>query len=67
MRVSSLDQEAPLEEEMTTLSSILAWRILWTVKPRVTDHGVAEGQTRLKQLSTTLRKEPVLSGPDLTR
>ena len=30
MQVPSLDQEDPLEEEMATLSSILAWRIPWT-------------------------------------
>ena len=29
-RVQSLSQEDPLEKEMTTHSSILAWRILWT-------------------------------------
>ena len=52
---------------MTTLSSILAWRIPWTVKPWVTVHGAAESQTQLKQLSMTLRKELVLSGPDPTR
>ena len=28
--VQSLGQEDPLEEEMTTCSSILAWRIPWT-------------------------------------
>ena len=28
--VRSLDQEDPLEEEMATYSSILAWRIPWT-------------------------------------
>ena len=28
----SLDQEDPLEEEMATPSSILAWRIPWTVE-----------------------------------
>ena len=28
--VRSLGQEDPLEEGMTTHSSILAWRILWT-------------------------------------
>ena len=32
-RVQSLGQEDPLEEEMTTHSSILAWRIPWTEKP----------------------------------
>ena len=29
----SLSQEAPLEEEMATHSSILAWRIPWTEEP----------------------------------
>ena len=32
-RFRSLDQEDPLEEEMATHSSILAWRIPWTEKP----------------------------------
>ena len=31
--VPSLGQEDPLEEEMATHSSILAWRIPWTEKP----------------------------------
>ena len=31
--VRSLDQEDPLEKEMTTNSSILAWRISWTAEP----------------------------------
>ena len=30
MRLLSLDQEDPLDEGMAILSSILAWRILWT-------------------------------------
>ena len=29
-RVRSLDWEDPLEKEMATHSSVLAWRILWT-------------------------------------
>ena len=32
-RVSSLGREDPLEKEMVTHSSILAWRIPWTEKP----------------------------------
>ena len=32
-RVRSLGQEDPLEKEMATHSSILAWKILWTEKP----------------------------------
>ena len=33
MQVQSLDWEDPLEEGMTTDSSILAWRIPWTEEP----------------------------------
>ena len=33
MWIQSLDQEDPLEEDMATQSSILAWRIPWTEKP----------------------------------
>ena len=32
-QVESLGQEDPLEEEMATHSSILAWRIPWTKEP----------------------------------
>ena len=31
--VLSLDKEDPMEEQMTTYSSILAWRIPWTEEP----------------------------------
>ena len=31
--VPSLGQEGPLEEEMATHSSILAWRVPWTEEP----------------------------------
>ena len=33
MQVRLLGQEYPLEEGMTTHSSILAWRIPWTEEP----------------------------------
>ena len=33
MQVQSLDWEDPLEREMATQSSILAWRIPWTEEP----------------------------------
>ena len=33
-QVQSLGQEDPLEKEMATHSSILAWEILWTEEPR---------------------------------
>ena len=32
-RFQSLGQEGPLEKEMTTHSSILAWKIPWTEEP----------------------------------
>ena len=31
--VQSLDQEDPLEKDMATYPSILAWRIPWTEEP----------------------------------
>ena len=33
MQFQSLGQEDPLEEEMATYSSILAWEIPWTAEP----------------------------------
>ena len=33
LQVQSLGQKDPLEEEMATCSSILAWEIPWTEKP----------------------------------
>ena len=33
MQVQPLDQEDPLEKEMATHSSILAWEILWAEEP----------------------------------
>ena len=33
MRVGSLGQEDPLEEEMATHSGNFAWEILWTEEP----------------------------------
>ena len=33
MQLQSLGWEDPLEEEMTTHSSVLAWRIPWTEEP----------------------------------
>ena len=50
-QVQSLVKKDPLEKEMTTPSSILAWRIMdrgawWT-----TIHGVTKSQARLKDLA----------------
>ena len=36
-QVQSLGQEDPLEREMATHSSILAWRIPWTEEPNMTE------------------------------
>ena len=42
MLVRSLGREDPLEKEMATHSSILAWEIPWTEEPvRLRVHGVA--------------------------
>jgi len=41
--VQSLNWEDPLEKEIATHSSILAWEIPWTEEPgRATVHGVAK-------------------------
>ena len=42
MRVQPLGWEEPLEKEMVTHSSILAWRISWTEEP---DCGVTKSRT----------------------
>ena len=45
-RVRSLGQEDPLEKEMATLSSILAWRIPWTEEPGgLLSMGLQESET----------------------
>ena len=43
--VQSLDWEDPLEEDIATHSSILAWRIPWTEEPGATVHRVTKSQT----------------------
>ena len=49
--IRSLEREDPLEKEMATYSSILAWRIPWTEEPgSYSPWGCKE--TRLKRLST---------------
>ena len=45
-QVGFLGQEDPLEKEMVSHSSILAWRIPWTLGAWLaTDHGVTESWT----------------------
>ena len=49
MRVQSLGQKDPLEKDMATLSSIHAWKILWTEEPgRLQSRGVAKILTLLR-------------------
>ena len=46
-QVRSLGQEDPLEKEMATHSSILAWRIPWTEEPGGLQFMGSQSQTRL--------------------
>ena len=45
IRVQSLGQEDPLEKELVTHSSVLAWRIPWTEKPTGLQSMVLQSQT----------------------
>ena len=46
-KIRSLGEEDPLEKEMATHFSSLAWRILWTEEPgRLQSMGWQESQTR---------------------
>ena len=47
-QVRFLDWEDPLEKEMATYSSILAWRIPWTEEP-----GGLQSMGVIKELDTT--------------
>ena len=63
-RVQSLGREDPLEEEMATHSSILAWKTPWTEEPgRLQSMGL----TRLRYVLVTKQQNPTLSifgGPE---
>ena len=51
-RVRFLGREDPLEKEMATHSSILAWKIPWTEEPdRLQSMGVAKSRTRLSDFT----------------
>ena len=55
-QVRSLGQEDPLEKEMATHSSILAWRIPRTEEPgRLQFHKVSKSEIQLKRLSANTR------------
>ena len=50
-RVRSLDWEDPLEEEMATHSSLLAWEIPWTEEPGGLRSGGHEDSDTTEQLN----------------
>ena len=53
MQLRPLGWEDPLEEEMATHSSILAWKIPWTEEPDgLQSMGVAKSRTQLNDLAT---------------
>ena len=47
MQVQSLGQEDPLEKEMATHSSVLAWKVPWTEEPGELQFMGLQSQTRL--------------------
>ena len=50
MQVQSLGQEDPLEEEMATHCSLLAWKIPWTEEPGgLQSMRSQKSQTRLRE------------------
>ena len=49
MQVQSLGQEDPLEKEMATHSSILAWEIPWTEEPGGLQFMGSQSQTGLRK------------------
>ena len=54
--VWSLGQEYPLEKEMATHSSILAWEIPWWEEPgRLLPSGSGKSRTQLSDWTTNLR------------
>ena len=76
-QVQSLGGEVPLEEEMATHSSILAWEILWTEGPGglqsmgyrrvehdlVTEHACQRLSLATMVLDRTLRPQSLCSSP----
>ena len=51
--VRSLGREDPLEEEMATHSSILAWRIPWTEEPGELQTMGSQSRTQLSDVTFT--------------
>ena len=69
-QVRSLGQEDPLEKEMATHSSILAWRIPWTEEPgtlqsmglQTVGHGLATEHTYTHAYTSHLLYHPSVDG-----
>ena len=65
-QAGSLGREDPLEEEVATHSSMLAWEIPWTEEPggqqsmglQKVGYDLATEQQQQQQTSTLVRKEP---------
>ena len=54
-QVRSLGREDPLEKEMATQSSTLAWKIPWNEEPgRLQSMGVTKSRTRLSDFTSLL-------------
>ena len=61
MQVLSLGQEDPLEENVETYSSILAWTIPWTEEPGGLVHGVTHSRHNWARVTMHGARELVLS------
>ena len=53
--VRSLGREDPLEKEMATHSTILAWRIPWTQEPGGLQSTGSQSHTRLSDFTFTFK------------
>ena len=58
IQVPSLVQEDPLEEEMATHSSIIAWKIPWIEEPEGLRSMGSQSQTRLSTLPYKITTNP---------
>ena len=58
-QVQSLGQEDPLEEEMATHSSILAWRIPWTEEPGGLQSRGSQSRTWLSMQAGSFHQKPL--------
>ena len=50
-QVQSLGWKDPLEKEVVTHSSTLAWKIPWMEEPRRLHHGVTKSRTQLSDFT----------------